>query len=384
MKSINIDLVKKYINGEDLGEVSIDELENDPAFMLSVINASKDKKMYNFCSDEVKLNYDFVKELIMLNKNDYEFIDTVAQYYFDNSKEDKNVLELSILMRQLLPMCDTVAYSIFSETQFSADQVDFHLQFHDQSEDVKAALGEGFCYYFEKYDSEIILDFYAKKMVDTIIEDYEINFKKRIYSKSLSKEDREKFNVAQYIIDTISMYDNSLGIYLSTHIYVVEYLKQEIKSILENWDKGFKFDREERCLNVFDMVYEYIAYEETKIDWELDARLFLYKAAKELNIQELIKKIDKELTENMERVLEIGYTPNEIKEREQADIEYLNYDIKNNLPMYAIYNNVKKIVANQMYEACPSNLFDIVNMKSTNLENKKNKSKCKIIEINNK
>lgn len=71
MKLIDVSLVRKYINGEDLKDISMDELENDPNFMLSVINVSKDIKMYNFCSDEVKCNYDFVKKLIMLNENNH-------------------------------------------------------------------------------------------------------------------------------------------------------------------------------------------------------------------------------------------------------------------------------------------------------------------------
>ena len=57
MKKIDISLVKNYVNGEDLGEFTIEQLENDKDFMMSVISYTNDIKMYSFCSDKVKQDY---------------------------------------------------------------------------------------------------------------------------------------------------------------------------------------------------------------------------------------------------------------------------------------------------------------------------------------
>ena len=54
MKNIDASLIEKYINGDDLGEYSIEQLENDKDFMTSVINYTNDVKMYSLCSDELK------------------------------------------------------------------------------------------------------------------------------------------------------------------------------------------------------------------------------------------------------------------------------------------------------------------------------------------
>ena len=45
--------IADYINGEAL-DYKIDELENDPKFMMLVIDFINDKNFYNLCSDEVK------------------------------------------------------------------------------------------------------------------------------------------------------------------------------------------------------------------------------------------------------------------------------------------------------------------------------------------
>ena len=63
-KSYSDKIVNDYIYGNDIEEYDIGQLENDPVFMMQVIDKTNDKKMYKFCSDEVKNNYEFVKFII--------------------------------------------------------------------------------------------------------------------------------------------------------------------------------------------------------------------------------------------------------------------------------------------------------------------------------
>ena len=60
MKKIDISLIKKYVNGEDLGEYSIEELENNTDFMISVISYTNDFKMYSACSEKVKKELEYI------------------------------------------------------------------------------------------------------------------------------------------------------------------------------------------------------------------------------------------------------------------------------------------------------------------------------------
>ena len=80
-KEYNLKLIKDYVEGNDLEDYNIDELENDYEFMISVIKYTNDKNIYNLCSDEVKNNYEFVKFIINYFKNDIEFIDKISEQY---------------------------------------------------------------------------------------------------------------------------------------------------------------------------------------------------------------------------------------------------------------------------------------------------------------
>lgn len=90
-----------YINGEDIE--NIEELENNYKFMMEVIKLTRDKNMFNICSDEVKLNYEFIKFMVETFKKDVEFIDKIATEYIDTiGSEDVTSLELIFIMAGIL------------------------------------------------------------------------------------------------------------------------------------------------------------------------------------------------------------------------------------------------------------------------------------------
>ena len=103
MKKIDISLIRKYVNGEDLGEYSIEQLENDKDFMMGVISYTNDTKMYSSCSELVKQDYEFVKYLVLKFKDNSEFITAVADNYLDNTDTDWERRELNIIMEKVLP-----------------------------------------------------------------------------------------------------------------------------------------------------------------------------------------------------------------------------------------------------------------------------------------
>lgn len=55
MAIVDLKLVKDYIDGEDIN-YDVEELENNPIFMLNVLRLSRDPNMYSLCSDNVKNN----------------------------------------------------------------------------------------------------------------------------------------------------------------------------------------------------------------------------------------------------------------------------------------------------------------------------------------
>ena len=89
MKKIDISLVKKYANGEDLGEFTSDQLENDKDFMMGVISYTNDIKIYSLCSESIKKDYEFVKYLVLKFKDNPE---TRMKIRHELKLEDKFVI----------------------------------------------------------------------------------------------------------------------------------------------------------------------------------------------------------------------------------------------------------------------------------------------------
>ena len=78
MSPYNLNAVYDYIWGKDLDDDMVDSLENNPYFMIQVMEKSKDKNVYNLCSDTVKRNYDFVKRAVELFGDDLDFVSEAA------------------------------------------------------------------------------------------------------------------------------------------------------------------------------------------------------------------------------------------------------------------------------------------------------------------
>ena len=84
MKKYGEKLIKDYIEGNDIEEYSIEELENDSEFMIMVINKTNDKNICNLCGDDVKKDPRFVKYLITKFNYDTNFIISINIYFMHN------------------------------------------------------------------------------------------------------------------------------------------------------------------------------------------------------------------------------------------------------------------------------------------------------------
>ena len=102
MKKYNIETVYNYINGEDITDFTLEELESNTNFMIDVINVSNDKNFYNFTEDNVKTDYRFVKFIINKFKEDENLITVVADTYIENQDNEQNYIELLIIMCNLI------------------------------------------------------------------------------------------------------------------------------------------------------------------------------------------------------------------------------------------------------------------------------------------
>ena len=376
MEKYNTDLIIKYITGDDIDNYSIVDLENDKDFMISVIDYTNDSRIYSLCSDELKVNFEFVKYLVLKFANKKEFISNVSEYFFNNAKIRKSIelIELSIIMERLLSKYEeyNFEYKLRNITQYRTDRMAICTSVNSLDKQIeKDFFQNGFWIIYDMYNSsDYIMEYYAEHYLNDIFERDDFSLEKYLHNKYDSSNTIIEMGINTCILNLISSYDKMLGDYVSNHLKLIEYLTKRINRIIKNWDNYIKYDENERYNNMFEMVYEYL--ENTKCNIGLVS--MLYYVSKELGVYEKVKN-NFEISELFSILSEI----NDLYEEDLTNEEdfVIKRKIENELYNSIAYNNVKKIMQDQLLSEEPLELHEII----PNYRGRK-KDKCKIIDIN--
>lgn len=217
----DLKLVYDYIWGNDIEGYSIDELENNPDFMLLVLEKSKDKRMYDLCSDVVKGSYLFVRGVIDLFKDDLDFLSVVVNNYFDTltdaeKEQGTAYAELNILMSNLYGKVVnefTVGAAGFYEFERQRAKACINA-FEDLT--MKEESKEGFVITAVEYeDNPIIVDFVARRMINSALYNGRFdNLEYLVHRRFKSISDLENYGELRFLQDCISSYDCSLATYV--------------------------------------------------------------------------------------------------------------------------------------------------------------------------
>ncbi len=369
MKKIDISLVKKYINGEELGEYSLEQLENDKDFMMQVVSYTNDSKIYNLCSDEIKKDYDFVKYLVLKFRYDFKFIIQVAEYYLNNTDSEIERIELNILMSRLLPNELSGKYDISSETAYYTKRVEIEIA-KAKYLNLESMIGEGFLLMFDSYNcNDIILKYYAECMINEIIRDNNIDFEAMMHNQFKTPDKIDKIGVNNYIINFLSYYDSMLSSYVSTHLDIINNLRNKIKDIQINWDRYNTVDEAKRYNNMLNMVHDYMSMSESNMS-ETD---ILYYVAKELGIKDKVAHYDNPYSADEELSLDFD---------DEVIADMVQFEIEQSMKERLVYLNVRKIMLNQLFSSEPTDLSSIIG--DGEKERINNNLKCRIIKLNPK
>lgn len=338
MKKYSKDLVGKYINGEDIEEYTFDELENDKNFMMLVMSQTVDKKMYNYCSESVKSDYEFVKYVILKFKRDINFITQVADHYFDNKNHYAERLELSIIMSDLTKDDPELSekYAIIREGLYLLNQVKVDI-IKREIEDPKAIdkIGEGFFISYDLYyPSEIILNYLAKKNINEIFEKH--NLEKTLHNDFTSPEEIDKSGLNSYLLKIIGIYDQTLASYVSTHIELLNDIRKKVKKIQRTWEQYKHKEETERYRIMLERVHEYMK----QFNSAFDETFLLYYIGNELGISDKIAEYDCVDEELYESIMDDIRTCSE---------EYIETNLKD-FDERVHYNTVKKIMQETLFE----------------------------------
>lgn len=236
-------LVNDYIDGKDIKEYSIEQLENNKYFMEKVLDTSNDYKMYHYCSDKVKTDTGFIRFLIKKFNNNLNFLCNAVDYYSEHTNDNDNIIEISIIMRDLLKANNDerfYKYELMRDVLYTALRLQVEHAKYFEKEDYKfqSDTGLGFWYIFDLYkNNRIVTDFYAKKMLhELFVEDY-YALDKILHKQYSSLEELENKGIYNALIDVVRIYDEMLSDYLCVNKELLKEVIYKYKHVAKRWDK---------------------------------------------------------------------------------------------------------------------------------------------------
>ena len=261
MKSYSNKLVFDYVNGNDIYGYNIDDLEDNLHFMIDVIRFTKDKNMYELCSDNVKNNYVFVKFMVKMFKEDVEFVTSLVLSYL-NTKDEEDITykELLALVSNLKGDSDNLLTlklkrEIFKTIEFGS----LDLTIKELEPKVKQEVGMGFVFVIDNYgNSNILKNFFAEEFISKIFERDNITLEELIHKTVKSFNQIQKQGINTFLINFIKGYDTYLADYICNHIELLDDIKRKIIVIGNNWDNYIEKINIRRFNILYQEMYRYI------------------------------------------------------------------------------------------------------------------------------
>lgn len=357
MKKYSRELIINYINGNDIEEYDINELENDKLFMKKVIYFSNDEKMYKLCSDELKKDYEFVKYIVLKFQNNIDFITTVADYFLDNSDNELERTELVLIMKDLT---QNIKYQFMSKVIYEGKRLEIDLcKLKLKDERVSSEIGMGFIYIFDLYNSsDLVLKFYAENIIEDILNEYDIDLEEMLHNNFKTAEKVNEYGLNNFMIKLISLYDQMLASYLQAHLDLLLPIKNKIIKVQKDWNKYEEKKERKRYNMMLERVHNYMK-DANSIFGETE---LVYYIANKLGVVEKLLKYDRISEEVFDYI------------RENLSDEYFKDVCKISFTDRMHYHNVKKIMTNILFKKDFETSEDSV---GTDTKNKK----CKVLKI---
>ena len=252
----SLKLIWDYVNGEEVQD--IDELEADYKFIMEVIKVTKDKKMYNLCSEEIKKNYEFIRFIIEEFKNDQKFITEVAiNYIKEFGEEDITSKELIFLMCELIKNFDAdndefIYFNVKKGAIYNTERVIVEKALSEEDGHWQKEFGLGFIYILSSDlgNSEIITRYFATSYLNEIFYECDnLTLDELVHRHFSSYDILKEIGIKEYILNYVGYKDKYLKDYLINNLDLTKKLEQSITYIGLNWNnylERLKYIKEEQ------------------------------------------------------------------------------------------------------------------------------------------
>ena len=377
MKKYSKEFINKYIKGEDIKNYQIEELKDDKDFMIQVIKETNDKKIYNLCSEKVKKDYEMVKFMVLAYNNDLKFITDIADKYLKEVGDSLERIELALIMSDLTLKKDNekaTKYKMIVDTIFFSKRLEIEIcKAKQNDDDYSREVGMGFWYMFDLYNSsDIVIKYFAKKTIEAIFSEYDINLEQLLHSKFKNAKDIDLQGINNYMINFLGMYDHMLSSYISTHIELLSDFSDKISDVINNCENYNEKEERKRYNGMIEQVHNYMENADS-IMTETD---ILYYVSRQLGIDEKLAYYDGISNEIYADIIQ-GI---DIKDLDNVNDDFVTFTINNSIAERKYYLDVKRIMLNSLFGNEQSKILP------TNDINISKNDKCKILKIdfNNK
>lgn len=310
-------LVYDYINGEYIDEEKLDNLENNRCFMREVIKLTNDKRMYDFCSEELKKDYSFGKFLIFKFNDDISFIDKVATNILNSNINDRDRNELCIIMSNFTKSRDNncyLKYSLMLTAIYNTTRVEIEIfKAKENNDRLRSKFGMGFLFMYDDFnDSNITLEYYASNLINDIFMENNIDLISLIHSRFSSFDKLESYGIRKYLIDdVIRLYDSFLADYIQLHTHLLNDLYDVVRRMKDTYDDYSCIIEKRFFDNLIDEVYDYVSNNcESYSNIGFD---YIFYVGMELGINDKLKKYleyEEEDYNNIMELIKTGYYDN--------------------------------------------------------------------------
>lgn len=272
----NNDLLFDYITGNEIDQEILEKLEDNEKFMMAVLKLTNDKKMYMHCSDNLKTKYSFVKFLIEKFNKDIDFVISVSEEFITRGKPTHiENLEIVVMLSNLYDKTkndDLVGYKFQASVEYEGFIREIN-KFIDKNENEEDEYDLGFVFIIDNFEGHpIIMDMFAKNMIDECIYDTEYSLEKVAHGTFETYEQLEEYGTKNFILDYLGSIDYCLKGYVRNNLHLIEPIEKKLKSIKNNWDcfeenllinqiefafREFYNYSEEHNINYMDLMHEF-------------------------------------------------------------------------------------------------------------------------------
>ncbi len=277
--------------------------------ILEKMKLTKDKNLYYECSLELFCNFDFITEVIKIFKDDFDFIDEVAESYVkyipaDEINSNPQYIELCMLLGQYVP--EGHPYYEFYTNRLDTTYSMFLLHVMMVKDELEGVSELGFSILMEDHKGRNnILDYFATRMMHELYHKNHCgSFEDLIHKHCDSPENIYAEGYEQFFVRNLYGVDESLSYYVFDNPHLLKGLIDELYVICENWYE-YEDKLSVRCIEI---VREWVRRksEESTYGNDFDYEQAMNEVLLSMNFCEMFGLDRREVYANRSKILSFG------------------------------------------------------------------------------